>query len=391
MTPESSYLRALVRAFVAAEKTVPPPPSTVRWSRLRALLLGHHMVPALPPLIPPGAVPDGLAQELESVTRTLRLRTGLLLHELSRILPALEAAGLRPVVLKGAALAHTVYANPEDRSFLDLDVLVRRERIDEACAILRSFGFEPREDPRSAAFFERHHFHRILRKPSGVTVEVHWDLSRPSDYFRFDLDGWLKRSRLLDAGGMTMRTPSGGDQLLHAASQALGERFSGLRRVLDAALLLRCGAGDDPGLVERARSQGLATALWVLLELAREITEVEAPTGLERGLRPRRAVRSCLASLRLSDRAVALDGSSPEVFKSLLRWLCAPNPLRALAEVGRFVFPGEMHFLEAGYPPGNLPGPARRALLSVRRSGTVVRIASHQLGRLVSRPPRVAS
>ena len=45
-------------------------------------------------------------------------------RELVRVAGALEGAGCRPIVFKGAALAHTHYRQPWLRPRLDVDVLV---------------------------------------------------------------------------------------------------------------------------------------------------------------------------------------------------------------------------------------------------------------------------
>ena len=61
-----------------------------------------------------------LGQHRDAMTWTLRVERILLV--VSR---RLEARGVRPIVLKGPALAHTLYPDPSWRAFRDLDLLVR--------------------------------------------------------------------------------------------------------------------------------------------------------------------------------------------------------------------------------------------------------------------------
>ncbi|MER3458636.1 MAG: hypothetical protein C4309_08450, partial [Chloroflexota bacterium] len=56
---------------------------------------------------------------------------------------ALEAASIPAIVLKGPALALTIYPDPALRVIGDLDLLVRREQVEQAMAALHSLGYGP--------------------------------------------------------------------------------------------------------------------------------------------------------------------------------------------------------------------------------------------------------
>src|SRR4030095_879182 len=106
-------------------------------------------------------------------------------------------------------------------------------------------GYSGGRAGRSHLYYERHHFHRVLHAEGGVTLELHWDLARPSDYFHLDPVGVFSRASSIPFHGLVMQVPSHSDQLLHAAQQSLREGFNDALRVLDAARLLRAGAADD--------------------------------------------------------------------------------------------------------------------------------------------------
>jgi len=61
---------------------------------------------------------------------------------LTVIAQALEAEGIEPVILKGGALAHTVYPEPALRPMEDLDILVAPERLEQARQALSRQGFQ---------------------------------------------------------------------------------------------------------------------------------------------------------------------------------------------------------------------------------------------------------
>lgn len=341
------------------------------------------MIPMLAPLVQQSATaPESLKEELQSLNRTFRLRSGLLLRELYRIISLLVEASIQPVVLKGPALAHTVYHPPLARYFTDLDVLVRLEDCDAACEILRRAGYAPTPGAMHPQYYERYHFHRTLQNPAGVVVEVHWDLSRRNDYVRFDVDSFRARARILETTPVPMRIPAAADQLLLVAKQELDGGFSDLRRVVDAAFLIRAGAASDPTLAERARNQNLASALWVLLLLVRELTAVAAPDSLVEGVRPASLAETCIKSLDLPEKTLSRFALQRSGLVPLLRWLCAPGFRPLQKEIWSFVLPRRELLLQLGHDPDNLPGPGRRLWFGAQRAWSLVKVFCYQAYRL---------
>lgn len=67
----------------------------------------------------------------------------VLLDALGQVIQALQRAGVSALVLKGAALAETVYPSIAERPMADLDLLVREEEIEAAAKCLRDLGYLP--------------------------------------------------------------------------------------------------------------------------------------------------------------------------------------------------------------------------------------------------------
>jgi len=246
------YLRELLHAYARPQPRPPLLPAEPGWPELVRLLERHRVLATLAGLVRDTGAP--LVPPPAELLRPLRLRSSILLLELNRLADALQRAGLQPVVLKGAALAQSVYPRPSQRYFLDLDILVPVERTEETIDLLCGLGYHA-TGVRHREFYRLHHFHRILCSNAGIVVEVHWNLARPTDFVRFDVAGIARRSRTLRVGHGEIRVPCDADQLLHAAAQGMREGFSDLRRVIDAALLLRAGVAADAELGGRARSR----------------------------------------------------------------------------------------------------------------------------------------
>ena len=92
----------------------------------------------------PANVPPDVQADLRQAYYATTARNLLVYRELSRILAALSASLPLPVVvLKGAALAATLYPSIGLRPMGDLDLLVPKDRLDQAVAAIRALGYVP--------------------------------------------------------------------------------------------------------------------------------------------------------------------------------------------------------------------------------------------------------
>lgn len=107
-------------------------------------------------------------------------RTAVLLDDLARLGELLSRPHPLPAaVVKGAALAFTLYPDPALRPLSDIDILVRKEDIPEALARLRAAGYRE-QTPEMAPGLTRvlgHHFHLAGGREASFHLEVHWTLA----------------------------------------------------------------------------------------------------------------------------------------------------------------------------------------------------------------------
>ena len=378
MTPGADYLGILVRDFVAGRQEAPDPPPDVDWHRFVELAGLHGLVPNVASLALPSSVPETTRDQFRHVLKQYRRQNSVRWIETCSVVESLREAGIESMLLKGPALGRTVYPDPALRHVADCDVLVRKSEVEPALETLKKRGYDLALTARDPSFYLNHHFHFVLSGPGGLVVELHWDLSRATDYFRFDLDGVFERSCWLEEPPVRVRIPSNGDQLLHAACQALRRGYADLRRTVDAALLIRHGAAGEEGLCARAHAQGMATSLWTLLEVTKELTGVGVPDEIERQLRPGVAVRTCLRSLDLPRRTVSFEAGERSGLRNLVVWLSCPTAGRTLGAVRRFVAPGTAELLDAGHSPDSLPGLGERGLIVLRHCWSLLKILGFQ-------------
>jgi hypothetical protein len=126
---------------------------------------------------------------------------------LDRCLRALQAAAIRPLVLKGAALAVSLYPDPALRPMSDLDLLVAPARWRAAARVLEALDFVLEDEAEHGAAFAG---------PGGVRIELHGALVSCPGLFPVRFEELDARSAAL-GGGFDGRRLGDEDQVLHLA------------------------------------------------------------------------------------------------------------------------------------------------------------------------------
>ena len=270
--------------------------------RLRRLLAGEETRTALQSLAAShavlGTVLGGLHAAslqdpvLASHSRTLLAQRPLIRKQAAmwdlqrdRLLRLLDARGLRPVTLKGAALRISAYADSAQRNFGDVDLLLPESDIDRAASSLVAAGYDL-GDQEIVARYRRDHFHYRLTNPSGFQVELHWALLPPGAAMDLSPERLMGRSLTVERSGEpAIRIPSAEDMVLHLASQETEDWFSTIRRLVDIDRVVRAEAEFDWGYLQSAAIEcNLGPVLGFALQLARRLLSTPIPAGLVRRL-----------------------------------------------------------------------------------------------------------
>jgi|GEM_PF-1337769 len=355
ISTEIQYLVRLIRSWLTdpAAGSTQPVSRGVSGDEVRRLLAAHRIEAALAGCL----APELLTPAFDQLVRSSRERTDFLLMELERVLPVLEVGDCRPVVLKGAALAQACYRVPHHRWFMDLDLLVPRERVEETCRRLEGLGYRPFTGGRDPLFYEKHHLHRIMMGPQGSCLEVHWALTLPASVYSFDLAGVFERAREAPLGRRHMWVTSPVDQVLHNVYQAIADGFVDLRRILDLALLTADLSDDDwLYLMKQSRQTGMSSALWLSLHLMKEVTGRTPDLAIMDALAPRGPVKRILKGMDVSTGCLERRAESVDGYSVLLHLLLTPGPMNRLRESLRFVWPGEASLMDRGFAHHQLPG-----------------------------------
>lgn len=199
----------------------PEPPDRCGWYRCIDLAFNHRIDGLLFPrwqALPAPAGPDAAGRTLlEAATRATQERWQETLGTLRLVGEYLGRAGIPWLVLKGPVLAAECYADPGERPFTDLDILVSPRDRDRALETLRRAGFTPKEGAAGKLFAAWGHFHLVLvpPPPRRLALEMHWHLVDRANLFRIDVEEAITRARRANLSGVEVAALDPVDEFLY--------------------------------------------------------------------------------------------------------------------------------------------------------------------------------
>jgi Uncharacterised nucleotidyltransferase len=272
--------------------------SPLDWDRVLELAGKHGVRPLLYQTLREccwDAVPPDIRQSLEGQIQAVTHHNLRLTAELVRLLPLLEGRGIKPIILKGPALAESVYASVGLRESGDLDLLVREAEFPAVKELMLAEGYElqfqfthaeEREFIRQGCEFE---FRR-----AGLLVEVHWRLAPAFHGFPLDLGSKVVLSEL---AGQPILTPAPEYQLLFLCLHGSKHLWFSLKWICDVAELLRSHQGLDwEAVLQEARRVGARRMLTLGVKLAHDLLDAPVPEAFRQ---PDRAVDQVAAQIIL--------------------------------------------------------------------------------------------
>jgi hypothetical protein len=322
-------------ALAQVERAVP-----VVHARLRTL--GGDLVPA---------------DTLEQMRRLALVSDFAMLHLETRLresLRALDAANVRVMLLKGAALAHMAYAGARQRPMSDIDLLVDPSNALLAHRVLLGNGWRDLDGGVPASVYERHHHLPPLvdvRSPQ-LQLEVHTALFPLRQPFAFDTSSLWTRATPLGPAFPRTSVPAPAHALLHACLHFVWShqaRFGVWRTIRDVDALTRAGTFDWDTFIETARATRGATSCYWTFRITERAAGVSVPAWVVDALRPPRSRVVLQASERHFLRNLfPVENACPSVTLDHALWELAVMPgwsghgdIRPWDEESDFVAPGE--------------------------------------------------
>ena len=291
----SDELLTYVKSVLKDESPLAPTVSVDEWSSLLNFLRANWIIPfvyrkigSLPQeCLPPETITDEMRQDfLISVVRSLRME-----RQLREIIEAFQEEGVRVLILRGPALAFSLYEDPAMRPSCDLDLLVIPEQVVQARSILENLGYRclAKRFEIARDFFREECF--IDEKNPGNTfpIDLHWIHWELHPFFKgskeVGIEDLFQRAWKVETPTLAFETLHPVDYLIHSAIHLVMIHKNEMRLswIYDTALLAQhLRVPDDwKALQERSVAWRARLPLEQCLKMAQVWAGLELPDGFD--------------------------------------------------------------------------------------------------------------
>ena len=299
-------------------------------------------------------IPARALRELQRGYYLNMLRNEWLRAELQEVTIALHQEGVEVIVLKGGALAWTVYASPALRQMADLDLMVRREQVELMNGALKRLGFvlSSVTSPYLLAFQQRFGGGVAWVRPDGrrtVCLDVqHHPIG--IDWYRYatrmDVESLWEKARPLAVEGVKALQLSVADTIIHLCLHPAvqhGYNWT-LGGYVDIDRVVAHAGADFSwaSFTERVEQFGVRTPVAYGLLTACRLLETPVPPDVLEELRPstlRLGLLRRLAPVECSGPLAKPGRGTSGVRRMLLFTLLVDRVWDAVRMVGRILFP----------------------------------------------------
>lgn len=316
--------RALCALLAPGAPEALAPTGAIGWDAVVRQAQDHKVGPAVWGAIEGLAdVPNPIKAYFHTLHDISARRNAALMAGLSGAVAQLNAGGVTPVLLKGAAsVVSGLYRDPAERVMLDIDLLVAPDEASACADALRAVGYGDLHSPHQRWVAQDTHHLPPLRAPSGdFCIELHTYLLDKEYDPMLPRAAVLRRATELDWRGTRVRLLDPTDRVVHNMVHAqLHHQLSArgtveLRSLRELALLvLRHGEAIDwSDIARRIGAAGHARVLAEQATQCRELMGVALPVA-------ERDPARVLARLRAAVARPVVDQSSRlQVLREMMR------------------------------------------------------------------------
>jgi len=253
------------RLITAADESPAAAPATLAAFALRlAALVGEAAAAAA---LAEASARHGLALLEPARVEQARLLARRARHRQLEALRLLAAAGIECVVLKGFALAHSLYDDPLTRIGSDIDLLLRPSALQPAIGALRAAGWDFAGPPVPRwGSIARASFAPLAAPDRATSVDLHLEADEWPFARALPATEAFAVASPLQVEELALRALPPSETLLLLVSNMAKDKFGApaLQKALDAIRLLRAGTLDARRLAALAQRGGFARPLATL-------------------------------------------------------------------------------------------------------------------------------
>jgi hypothetical protein len=295
-------------------------------------------------------IPEEVTDQLRKEYYRNLVRNMYFYTELKKILNAFYKKSVEVIVLKGAALAETVYDNAGLRAMNDIDLLVRKQNLDIAEELITKLGYISYEGSHSKDWYRKFHHHLapFFSQDNKIKIEIHHDIIPPENPFYIDVRKSWDRAQNIVIGDVNTLALSPEDLLVHLCLHSfyLQPLKKSLRNLVDISHVVRFyGERINWDLIIREAHEGdFTNFIYYPICLARDMLGMEInretldalKTGSKVGPFEDRLLRLITKrNVLLKDQSSSIFpvGVLQALYKELLRETHVRNKLRSILKI----------------------------------------------------------
>ena len=203
------------------DKNYRPNLQHVDWSRFARLLTHNRMSVLAAPILESikTSIPQDAQKLLNEQTEKYNRSATKLGQSLVSYLQSSNSLGIETIVLKGLWLCEKIYNNSAMRPGGDIDILVRKHKVDACLDLLEEQGIgQYWHNLLHDDYFTRHHLHQQRCTPDlNIWFEIHWALDHPYTLLTVDYESIFARAKPSTLLGAPIQEMSLPDLLLSLA------------------------------------------------------------------------------------------------------------------------------------------------------------------------------
>ena len=274
-------------------------------------------------------IPLAIAERIHAQAAVTEFRMAMTETVLHDVVRRLAAENIRVMLLKGAALATTVYPSFAARPMGDVDILVPPGEAQRAWQCLVDAGWTL-ELSGGDRFYEGHHHLAGLMDPNGLhlVLEVHRSMLPTAGPFILDENEVWRDACPVQLGTTTAWVPSTQHQLLHHCVHFAWSNMltSGIgRTVRDVAVLVGQNEIDWGCFVGLARRTRAATCSYWTLAMSQTLAGARVPAAVLASLRSR-GPKSLKRAIERAQVSSAMVRACPSIRAMRGLWSAAIRP-----------------------------------------------------------------
>lgn len=229
-------------------------------------------------------VKDPLMNRFKGICRLTWYENQMLFYNMATLLRSFHNAGIKTMLLKGAALVLLHYRDHGLRPMNDFDVLVHTEQALAAVNLLSKLGWTPELRPLKAfteAYFSLRHAHGF-DGVAGRKFDLHWHVLLECCYANADDDFW-DSAVAIQIHDVSTYALNPTDQLLHVCVHgAMWNPEPPLRWVADAMIIMKTSQSgiDWNRLIAQAQKRRLILPLKDALKYLRDVLHAPIPPAV---------------------------------------------------------------------------------------------------------------